>query len=762
MARFYKQFLYLGVEKPRIALLLILITVALAAIGLKNLKIKSDHRVYFDKDNISLQNYEQLKDTYSGDDTLMIGIEASEGELLTPQNIKAIQKLTQAMWKLPYVTRVDSLSNFQRIYAAGDEEVIIEDYIPKEKKLSSQDIISIRSLIAKDDDLVGRLINPSMDFTVVIANLDIITNYDSAVPNAAQATRKLIAKFEANFPNLRFLESGGIMLNNAFAEASQSDIKSLIPIMYLVVTILTYFILRSLLGVCLVLLIVSLATIVGMGVLGWLGIPLSPPSAIAPIVIMTVSIADAVHIFTDYTQRLRNSKSSHFITLTKTIEELLMPLFVTSFTTAIGFLALNFSDSPPFRHLGTASAVGVVFAFISSIWALPAIIILFKKTAPRLPILKENMFECISHFNAVNSKIIIVSFIILTLLAIFNIFHLKIDSNAFRYFDESYRFRVDTDHLVEKLGGLERIEYSFVTGEEGGVFEPDFLKKIERFTEYSRQLSGVTYTSSSTNIFKKLNQAMQGGQPEFYKIPESYELAAQYLTFYEMSLPFGQGITNQIDIDKSSLRVTLGLGDITTTKFLNISQQVDTWLRSNEPSLKFLGPSGISTMFTDITYSNIMSNLKGGLLAYALITLVLIFALGSLKYGLLSLIPNLLPCLFALGTWRIFHDTIGLPGTIVFTLTIGIIVDDTVHYLARYVRQRKQGETREEAADQALIHVGPALTSTSIILCAGFAVLSLSSFTGNSHVGTMSFLCIAYALFADLILLPSALRLFRL
>ena len=227
-----------------------------------------------------------------------------------------------------------------------------------------------------------------------------------------------------------------------------------------------------------------------------------------------------------------------------------------------------------------------------------------------------------------------------------------------------------------------------------------------------------------------------------------------------MSLPYGLDLNNQVDVDKSSTRLTANLGFVSTSEIIEIVTRAENWLKSNSPENMHTLATSPVIMFSHISHRNVVAMLKGTLLAFGLITLVMILALGSVKYGLLSLIPNLVPIVLGYGLWAIFVGEAGFTIAIVGSVTLGIVVDDSVHFLTKFnLARREKGLSVDEAVHYAFQNVGGALVVTSVILVIGFAVLMLSAFKMNYILGALSALTIGLALLIDFTLLPAVLSL---
>ena len=257
---------------------------------------------------------------------------------------------------------------------------------------------------------------------------------------------------------------------------------------------------------------------------------------------------------------------------------------------------------------------------------------------------------------------------------------------------------------------------------------------------------------------KRLNKNLHADKPEWYRIPESRDLAAQYLLLYEMSLPMGLDLNNQINIDKSATRFIVTLKILSSNEMLALEKRASKWLKKNTTHITEAMGSGPTIMFAHIGKRNIKSMLVGTTVALIIISLVLILAFRSIKMGLVSMIPNLVPAAMGFGLWGIFVGEVGLALAIVTGMTLGIVVDDTIHLMSKYLRaRREQGMNTFDSIQYAFNTVGRALIITSVVLAAGFMVLAFSSFKLNSGMGLLTSMIIILAILADFFLLPPLL-----
>jgi predicted RND superfamily exporter protein len=326
------------------------------------------------------------------------------------------------------------------------------------------------------------------------------------------------------------------------------------------------------------------------------------------------------------------------------------------------------------------------------------------------------------------------------------------------YFGERLEFRRDADFAIEHLTSPYVIGYSLGAGESSGINEPEYLRKLDDFANWLRAQPAVHHVSTFTDVMKRLNKNMHGDDPAYYRLPDERELAAQYLLLYEMSLPYGLDVNDQVNVDKSATRLEVTLRNIDFKILKRLKADSEAWLEKNALPAMRAEAAGPAVMFAYIAERNIYAMIRGTAIAFTLITLVLVISLRSVKIGAISLLPNLVPAAMAFGIWALVSGEVGFAVSIVASVSIGIIVDDTVHFLSKYLRARRElGLGSADAVRYAFRTVGVALCVTSAILIVGFAALATSAFWPNATLGLLTALAIACALVADFLLLPPLL-----
>lgn len=736
-----------------------LFAVIAAASGSRFLTISNDTRVFFSEENPQLQALEAMENTYSRIDNVLFAIAPKAGTVFTANTLKAVEELTEASWQIPYSNRVESLSNFQHT-RSQDDTLFVDDLVRDAEQLSDARLEQIKTIALSDPRLVNLLVSDSGQVTAININILMPGKSHAEVLEIAAFSRKLADDFRSRYPQLDIHISGGVMLDNAFAEASQDDIKTLVPLMFLTLLVLVGITLRSFSGTLAILIVILFSTATAMGLAGWFGITLTAASVGAPTLILTLAVSDSVHLLVTMFQQMRQGIAKKDAII-ESVRINLHPIFLTSVTTVIGFLTMNFSDAPPFRDLGNIVAMGIVAAFIYSIILLPALMAVIPvRVKERKDGDGGNGCDRIAEFVINKRRPVFWASCAAILLLAAGTSRIELDDNFIEYFDDSYDIRVATDFVKDNLRGFDIIEYSLPSGETSGINDPQYLKNVEAFTDWYRQQSNVTSLSTFTDTVKLLNKNMHDDDPSFYRVPESRDLAAQSLLLYEMSLPLGQDLNNMINVEKSATRMIVFFRDTTSKGLRDMDERARQWLKENTPSMFTYG-TGLSIIWAHISKRNINSMLLASFGALALISAMMIFALRNFRLGMLSLIPNLSPAIVGFGLWGLLYGRVGLGLSVVVAMTLGIVVDDTVHFMSKYLRARREyGMQQTDAIRYTFKTVGTAMWVTTVALTAGFLILTLSGYHMNADMGLMTALTITLALILDFLLLPVLLMKF--
>lgn len=747
---------------PVLTFLLPLILGGVCVAGLHKLTENNDGRVFFALDNplrISLSDLENQFDESTG---LLLAVEASKGDVFSRSTLEALQNLTEDAWYLPYASRVDSLTNYQKIYSEEDD-LVVTDLVEYVDDLSDQDLTEIRDYALANKDLLNLLISPDGRMAGINVKLVVDRGSSATVQEVMDTVQELLDQYREKHPDLKFYVSGDIPLDAAFGKSYATDLSLLFPTMLLAVYVICFLLFRSSKLAFGILLMVIFASAASMGLAGWVGIPITAGTVGVPVIVTTLAIADFVHVISIFREKYRQQPDPSGQTISKrgaiilSLQDNLVPISLTTVTTIIGYLCLNFSESPPFRDLGNVVTVGIVFCFLLTFTMLP---LLMDKVDLSTPLKTTNKAwaKALAGFVVRNLKILPSLMIVIAIGLTAGIYFIKLDDDWIKFFGEENEFRQATERITSNLTGIDTIEYIIKSGEEGGISSPDFLNRLDEFTNWARERRSVVHVASMSELFKRLNKYMHGGDQAQFTIPQDRDLAAQYLLLYEMSLPQGLDLNDRIDIDKQNIRLTITAQDLSSAEL----RALDTILSRKLVELNLISANdkgtGVPILFAYLSVENIKSMSLGIGLAILLVSIILIITFRDIRLGLISFMVNIFPILAGFGLWGWTLQDVGMSISVVAAIAFGIVVDDSIHFITKYRKIQGYGAYDDVTLLTEVYQlVGKALIITTAILALGFAVLAISPFQPTWNMGLLSMIMIVAALFYDFFLLPAIL-----
>ncbi|MER0305083.1 MMPL family transporter [Vibrio vulnificus] len=742
-------------------LIISLIAIVATAMGAKNLYFRGDYNIFFDGSNAQLQAFDEIQTTFAKTDNIALVLAPKSGDVFDQRTLTQIQEMTEQAWQVPYSSRVDSLTNYQHTEAV-DDDLLVEDLLYQSYSLTAERIAKVRTIAMSEPLLVNALVSEKGDVAVINITMQMPGVDETAEVNEVVAyVEQMLSHYRAQYPDVTIYKAGIIAMNHSFAMAAQNDSATLVPTMLLVILVFLTLMLRSFLSVLATLVVIIGAIVATLGIVGWAGMFLHVASVNVPTLIMTLAVADCVHVIASMRHFMRQGMpKAQAIHRSVTLN--FVPIIITSVTTAIGFLMMNMSDSPVLRDFGNLSALGVMIACVLSVSLLPALLNLLpvrfsakQKGQSSSSDFMDKLADLVVHRRNVLLPLSIVVIAGSAALIPYN----KVNDESVKYFDTSSEFRQAADFMEQRISGMTTMSIAIKTHQSQGIASPEFLAVLGEFTHWLREQPETDHVASLSDIYKRLNKNMHGDDNAYYALPAERELAAQYLLLYEMSLPFGLDLNNQVNVDKSSVKLQLTVKNLGSVELVALEERLYQWFASHAPQYQVVASSP-SLMFAHIGETNMASMLSTLPITLILISALMIFALRSWRLGMISLVPNIAPAVIGFGLWALISGEINLGLSVVVTLTLGIVVDDAVHFLAKYQHARKAGQNAEQAVRYAFHTVGRALWITTVVLVAGFSVLALSQFRLNSDMGQLSAIVIFVALVIDFVLLPSLLMRF--
>ena len=755
-----KDFAKLLIKYRYLSIGLVLIVVCLLATGLTKLTFNPDLETYFPEGHPAVIRYNEIDDMFIPTDNLIIAVHSNEGTLFNGDSLKVIEELTKKSWTIPYSVRVDSLTNYSYVKSVNDD-LIVEPFIEEAEKKSIEFFEKRENLVAGEDIIYKSLISEDKKTSVV----SIIV--DPPGPNKEDQNSELInyilgfiEPIKESNENLDIRLLGNPYLDYISPRIVKAEMPVVMPLMLLLIFFIVFLMIRSYVAVLATFVVILMSLIATFGSIGILDNPLNQMVTTIPILIITLALADCIHLFSIYFQnRVKGISSKE--SMEKSLEMNIQPLFLTTISTCIGFLCLNFIEVAPLRDFGNAVAIGIGFAFIFTIFFIAPIVSFFEvKTASKVT--KQTRFSTsVGSFILKNGNKLIFSITSISFLILLCIPMNELDENPTQMYAEGFTsFSSDTLWLDEKLSVTFPVNF-LATNEEGQVSDPDFLEILDKFSVWLEEREQVNHVTSLANNMKNLNKSMHGDDPEWKKIPENADLSAQYLFFYEMSLPMGLDLNSSISQDRKSTKISATLKDMSANEFKEFNNEVLGYLRQNNLENMISEPSSFRVIFTYMVEAIVNSLLYGLFIGILLITLIIGLFFRSYLLPALSIFPNILPIGMGFGLWGLFVGDVGFMVAVGMGSTLGVIVDFTVHFLSKYELARKEfKKSVEESVIYSFETVGFALIIMTVVLALGFSVLNLVTFIPIQDFAKFSVICFIGGLIINFLFLPNLLMKF--
>lgn len=735
----------------------LLLCLLIAGLGIPKLIVSSDYRVYFEPENPQLRAFEAQETLFDKNDLIQFLLRPKSGRLFTQEHLPALLWLTQRAHELPWKLRVESPSNFPYVRIEEDELIVTDilsaEVLPDLKEIGVRERVALR-----DPFVVGRLIahDGKAASVVVVLQFPGVAPHEE-VPAAMDAARVIQQEFEQKFPEFEIFISGVVPLNHGVIEATWRDATLLVGLASVLMFLMLWGLLGSLAGAAASFAVVGASAGLVVGGVGLIGKPVSTATAGAPIIIMTLAIAHCVHLLINYFQA-RATGMNQADSMARSLQQNRLPIVLTSLTTIAGFLSLNLNDVPPFRDMGNYVAIGVAAGCIFALTLLPCWMLRFDRrpaglaTADRFC---QPMFRSWGDLLNRYSGWLMAGLLML-MLPLFSGIQKNYGNDVFpEYFDPGTPVRQAVDFQVEHMGGMDAVYFTVeATGDNAQITDAAVLRQMHEFSHWLRVQERVHTVFSLSDLMRKLNWLFT----ENFEVHPDNAMNRQFLSIYELSLSDGHRLSNLIDNSRKRTRLAVLLKSSSSAEVREFSQRAMDWLNQNTPDLKVLPPSGPTMMFAYISEQNIRSMLVSTTVALLLVSILLWPSLRSFRLAVISLAPNLVPLALAFGIWGYWRQEINMATAVVTAMAVGIIVDDTVHFLSKFLRQHRAGMDTPQALNQAFIQVGPALVCTSLILVGGFLILAQSNFVPTQRLGELSALVISLALLFDLLFLPLLLR----
>jgi hydrophobe/amphiphile efflux-3 (HAE3) family protein len=742
--------LFAALVRLRLAVVVTVLAVSVAAAWASaRVRFESDVEIWFLDDDPQLATYHEFRRLFRTDELVVAGVFAED--VFDPAVLAGVADLAAAFEAVPGVHRVRALTGARRFEARGDDVAVVPlvPHLP----LTATTAAEVRRAALADPLIRGLLVSEDARAAAVVVELDAEVSTFEAKVALVQALLTAVPAHTPPGASVRL--AGTPAINEAIFRYSQRDFSVLGGLAVLLVLLITYLMFRQAWATALPLVVVGLAVLWTFGLMGLLGLHINLVSQSLVVVVFAVGIADSVHVLAEYQRALavRGPGDKHEALL-ETLTTLLVPCFFTTITTVGGMLSLASSPLAPVREFGLLAAAGVSFALLLSLTFLPAVLALAPAPPPAVlarhghgPMARA--LEAVTRLIQTRRTPILTTFTLVVLGAALLVPHLHVGANPAAYFKAGDPVRQDIQRIDAALGGSTSIEL-LVSADDEGLQDPARLARLSELQVWLQTLPSVTRVGAVTDGLAALNFALTGTRA----VPDTPEGVAQAYLLLEGEPDLSALVNEDYTRGRISARVRMS----ETAALVAEIPRVDAKLAAefSSPSLR-VEPTGFVKLISQMELYIVDSQVRSFLLAFALVSAMMVALLRSVRLGLYAMIPNLGPVVVGLGVMQLLGIRLD-PGTAMLgSLTLGLVVDDTVHMTARIRLHLQAGLPMDEAVPRALREVGRAVVITSLILAAGFGVLAFGSFTPNIYLGLMAAVVILLALAADLFVLPAAL-----
>ncbi len=755
------------IKRPVAVLIAGLVFFAGLFMGGDQLKQEVSYRIWFRADDPNLAKYDSMLERFANDNALVVIVHSPSG-VFDKDTASLIVELTDQMWQIPEVIRVESLSNFRWVRARADD-VLVDPLIPDDVELTAPLLEERKSAALKHELLPGYLLSKDGKTALVYAWLTpFVAGEQEHV--AVSATRELLKKYQERGDHVFHL-TGEPVQQVAFEDISGADFEALMPLTMGFMLLVLVAVFRRVSGVILPLVLVTVAMFGALGAAGWMGLGLNAVTFLMPMIVIAVTTSATVHPLVAYF-RARNGGLDKRESVRAAQDHTFLPTLFAATMIAIGFFSLVTSEIMPIRNLGIMTGIGVILSwFFQQLILMPLLVLLplRGRKKPRKgakeaekPVADEELEPpkvwAQKLYGWIERRKVLIAGVgtVLTALSLFLATRLELKFDPLTFFPEKYGVREAHDFVEKEVGWVSTLDVIIDAGEAEGIKDPAFLKKVDEFQTWLKARPYVSQAISVVDIIKATNRALMSDAPDAYKLPDSREAISEELLLYSMNLPQGLDLNDRVTLDNDALRISVWWSIRDSASAIEESRAIQEKAKAMGLAANI---TGRGYMFHELDPYAVSTLIWSILSALPVVTLALMLVFRSFKMGLLALIPNLIPLTFGASFLFAMGLSLDFANSIAFTVALGIAIDDTVHFLSSYFLKRREGMGVRDAIVGTMSYTVPSMIITAVILVATFGMFSFASFTPNRSFGLLTSFVLAIALVTEIFLTPALLML---
>ena len=751
-----KKFLGPVLRHRYLTLLVVGLITVLAGFYAARVEMDNSIEIWFLEDDPAIVEYREFLDRFGADEVTVLGVFADD--VFEPEVLNTVQRIARAAEQVKNVHSVVSVADVAVPVMRDDTLQIapLFDQFP----VSASEANAARAQVRQSSLVHGHLVAEDERATAILISLAPEGNDFESKTRLVYDLEQVVEREAGPNSKLRFSMAGSPPFDRAFAEHSQRDFRVLGPLAALLIVVGTYLIFRRLSATVVPLAVVGVALIWMNGVMGWLGLKVNVLTAGLGALVLAAGVAESLHVLTEYYRFLAaGHKPDEAVELAVT--DLLVPCFFTSITTVAGMISLLYSPLAPLKEFGLLSSIGISFAFILTFTLLPSVLTMTKPPKPEF--LDEHVTGRVARIlkwfatpTRSRAQITLAGALALAGLAGYSLTHLTIGANPMNYFKADDPVSLATREIDARLGGSGTVEYA-VSAPDGALTDPDVIRTVDRFERWMETRPGNAKILSYVDILKE-TKSLMAGVPITSALPESQAEAEQYFLLLQSDPNFGSWVQDDNSSARVTARIRMSALDDSENKVGRIEQEIRERFNSDKVTITM---TGFVKLMGDMEHYLMQSQLQSFGAAFIMIALQMFLLLRSIKLGAFSLIPNVFPILYGLA-FMVWMDIDLDPGTVMTaSIALGLIVDDTVHFMYRIRHSLLHGATLEQAIENTMLETGKPILFTTALLAAGFAIMATGSFAPTVNFGLITAATIVIAFLSELLILPAALLIIR-
>lgn len=757
------------VDKPKHALAIFVLIICILIPG--SLLIESTYtpRMWFAKDHAQITALNDFERKFGNDQKTIIGVHNPNG-VFNNETLNLIKDITKDMWHVSEVIRVESLANHSDIRAEGDDVLITPFLGDDQKDYSPEELVDIRIRALADDVIPDYYVSNDGTYALIFGYLKPAFEKDPNYTAIVDETYALTQKYKDAIPGIQIFLLGDSTANEAFRVVAKQDNEKIMPFMFGIIIFILAWLFRNSVAVLMPLLLCFVSIAVTYGLMGWIGLIYNSMLSAIPGILLAICLADSVHIMMSF-YHLMSEDNAPKEALTKALHKNFKPTLMTSITTAVSFATISWTEIIPVRDLGLMACFGTLIAWLFTYIFVGSTLSLFHHrfkdvSSKNVSSLVSSSKKDMAHSTArkwtniivKRSGLIIGLSAVLSLAAIYLSTKNEVNSDPLKYFTKEVPLRKAYDFSSTKLNGLRGVELVVDSGMAEGIKDPKFLNNLKAYEAWLMSLPQVTHTKSITQIISKLNRVLHGNEAAWERIPDSQEEVAGLLFLYQMGLPQGMDLNNQITLDNQETRFRLLWKIETSSESTAMLKKILAKAPSFGLDVRAGGNLPIFTAVNSLIVTSFFWSLIGAIL---FVSLLILFIFKDPLLAAIAMLPNLLPMVFGGALMVLIGVYVDIGTSMVIVVCLGIAVDDTIHFIANYKHYRELGLEIPEAIEKTFAVTGKALVVTTVLLVAGFGSFLFAEFVPNRTFGILCAQILVFALIIDLTLLPALLIKFR-